>query len=694
MLKKVTIFIIVISILMFSVVVGLPLITYRYFAKDFVTKEQIINKKDVGVTLFDRNNEPFFTFFNAKSEEYIPLKDIPHSVQEAIISSEDKNFYSNPGFSLQAIIRAFFADISARKIIQGGSTISQELIKNTLLNSNRSFLRKYQEIVLAYELNRHFSKQEILEMYLNTIYFGEGSFGIENAAETYFNVPAKKLNLAQSALLIGLLPAPSSLSPLSNNPSKAEVKQKDVLNNMVKNGFITSQEKEKALREKLFYNKKGNDINTVAPHFALMVRDLLIKRYGEEYVARSGLRVKTTLDLNLQIFAQKTVKEEVKKLNPDHATNGAAVIVDPKTGEILAMVGSIDWYNNEFGKVNMALSPRQVGSSFKPIIYSAAFEDRLITPATILEDKPTVFPGNYKPHDYDGKYRGPVTVRRALANSLNIPAVEVMDKVGVVDGLLMAQRLGITTLNEDSSNYGLSLVLGAGNIRLVDLTEVYAVFANNGKKNSNAAILEIRDKYNNLVSKYTPQQIQVIGDDVSYLITSILSDNNARREEFGNLLTIDRTAAVKTGTTEDFRDALTLGYTPDITIGVWVGNNDNSPMDNVAGSLGAAPIWKILMTHYLADKPDKPFQIPSTIVAKNVCTAKTYTEYFIAGTEPERGCFLPEPNLANQISSNSGLLAEPSPYFPDTPTPTTPLQSTNPPDTPTPISIISGRSIR
>jgi membrane carboxypeptidase/penicillin-binding protein PbpC len=416
-----------------------------------------------------------------------------------------------------------------------------------------------------------------------------------------------------------------------------------------------------------------------------MVRDELYKKYGEENVIRSGLRVKTTLNRAEQQYAETVVQNQVARLTGDSVTNGAAVVMDPKTGNILALVGSHDWFDANNGKVNMALSPRQPGSSFKPIIYSAAFSQRLITPATILEDVPTTFPDNYQPHDYDGKYRGPVTVRRALANSLNIPAVEVMEKVGVQQGISQAEMLGIDTL-KDSSNYGLAFVLGAANVPLLELTNAYAIFANQGMYHPPTDILEIHDKYGHLVDTNKNEGQQVMDGGTAFLISSILSDNKAREEEFGSALTISRPAADKTGTTDNFRDALTIGYTPSLVVGAWVGNNDNAPMDNIAGSLGAAPIWRSLMEHFLAGTPVEQFTPPPDIVRTAVCaqfasakspsTANPSSEYFLSGTEPQNTTCSnnpsPQPTEAQPtfIFPTETRQTTPPTFFPPSPIPT------------------------
>lgn len=650
-----------------------------------------MNGQNAGLVLLDSDGNQFFSF-DSKNISFVPITQIPLSFQHAVIAAEDKDFYQNPGFSIPGMVRALFVDLSSGSIKEGGSTITQQLVKNALLSPQKSFLRKYQELIFAYLVTKRYSKQDILEMYSNSAYFGEGAFGIENAAETYFGVHAQDLTLAQSALLVSLIPAPSARSPLSNDPAIAKKDQAEVLGEMQQNGYITQDQEKLAADEQLFYNSQKPQANVLAPHFALMVRDELYKKYGEENVIRSGLRVKTTLNSTEQSYAENVVKNQVAHLSRDGVTNGAAVVIDPKTGQIRALVGSHDWFDPNNGKVDMALSPRQPGSSFKPIIYSAAFSQRLITPATILEDIPTTFPDDYKPHDYDGKYRGPVTVRRALANSLNIPAVEVMEKVGISQGIAQAEMLGIDTL-KDPSNYGLSLVLGAANVPLLELTNAYATFANQGIYHSPTAILEIHDKYGHLIDSYQDNGQQVMDNGTAFLISSILSDNKARAEEFGNALTISRPAAVKTGTTDNFRDALTIGYTPSLVVGTWVGNNDNAPMDNVAGSLGAAPIWRSLMERFLAGTSVEQFAEPPDIVQAMVCTtslsstklaAAPYPEYFLSGTQPQ--------NSTCSAPSQEPTQEQPTVIFPSQPedqttpppfSPPSPMPTEAPIDTPT-----------
>lgn len=663
----------------------LTIFTYMHFASDLAPKETLVNHNDAGIKLFDSKNRLFFTFYEPKLKKQVPLSDIPKITRLAIIAAEDKDFYSHPGFSPLAILRAFFEDIRGQKLSSGASTITQQLVKNSLLNPRKEILRKYQEIILSQELERRYTKDQILEMYLNSVYFGEGAFGVEEAANIYFNKHVNDLDLAQSAALAAVLPAPSRLSLFNGNLEEAKKRQGLVLKKMAGQNLITIQQKDAALNENLRLAPHQSDINIIAPHFAIMVRDELISQYGEETVVRSGLRVKTTLDLDWQKFAEIEVAKQVENLKANKVTNGAAVVMDPKSGEIKALVGSKDWNDEIFGKVNIALSPRPPGSAFKPVVYIKAFEKGLITPATILKDEPTTFANfeeekfftlfptrsaalaalardpnaYYSPKDFDRKFRGPVTVRRALSNSLNIPSVAVLKKLGIDEALDSAKNLGLTNL-KDSSNYGLSLVLGAAEVKLLELTSVYAVFADKGYKNNPALILEIRDKKGDLIYKYQPDPKPVTDEKYTFLISSILSDNKTRAEVFGTTLNISRPAAVKTGTTEDFKDAWTIGYSPSLVVGVWVGNNFGEPMDGIAGSLGAAPVWKSLMEEFLKNTPIEEFKSPEGIVKVGLCgvdiskiaSPSAKMEYYAKGTEPPKGCIPPPPPPAPSPTPN------------------------------------------
>lgn len=639
-----------------STLVVIGLFTTVYFANSLGSKQRIMNRNDTGVTLLDQSGTPFYRLYNARTDTYVPLSAISQIAQKAAIASEDKNFYKEPGFSPAGIVNALWQNIKPGGLKNGGSTITQQLVKNSLLTQNRSIVRKYQELVLSVEIERRYSKDEILEMYLNSVYFGEGSFGIEDAAQTYFGVPAKDLDTAQSTMLIGLLPAPSAYSPISGSAIKAKSRQTYVLGRMEKDGSITGQQEEAAIAEPLSYVPKKAVEDLKAPDFALMVRDELVKKYGEENVARSGYRVTTSLNMDWQTAAQQDVQLQINRLSRSSVSNGSAVVINPKTGEIQALVGSVDYNNPQFGKVNMAITTRQPGSSFKPFVYSEGIEEGKFSAASLWNDHLTDFGGGYEPKNYDLRYHGEVTTRRALANSFNIPAVAALQKVGINSVIDNATKLGLTTLDK-KNDYGLPFALGTAQARLTEMTSAYGVFANNGERNIPTTITSITDKNNHQIFKHTPQNKQVISAQTSYIMSSMLSDNTARAETFGSSLTLTnkRPAAVKTGTTENYKDAWTIGYTPNAVVGVWIGNNDNTPMNSVAGSLGAAPIWKNILQYVSSNKPVEQFTQPGGLTIRSICRAdgaladtsgsNTMTEYFIPGTLPTTHCNSYQPQL-------------------------------------------------
>lgn len=632
-----------------STLLVIGLFTTVLFASTLGSKERIMNRNKTGLTLLDQNEKVFYEFYNAHSNTYVPLSNIAPQVKNAALASEDKDFYKHGGFSPIGLANAVYQNVKPNGLDNGGSTITQQLVKNALLSEQRSVLRKYQELVLSIEIERRYSKDEILEMYLNSVYFGEGAFGIEDAAQAYFGTTAKELNTAQASLLIGILPAPSAYSPISGDAAKAKTRQTYVLGRMAEDGYVTATDETAAKSSPLLYAPSKTKETSKAPHFALMVKSELEKKYGEEKIARSGYVVKTTLNLDWQTKAEAAVAAQVKRLASSNVTNGSVVITDPKTGAIRALVGSKDYSDDVFGKFNIATSKdRQPGSSFKPLVYATGIENRNFSAATILNDKATDFSG-YSPKNYDLKYRGDVTVRRSLANSLNIPAVQALQKAGIDETITTAKNLGISTL-QTRNDYGLALALGAAPVPLTEMTNAYATFANSGKANEVALLSSIINKDKKHIFTYKPKNRQVISDQTSYIISSILSDNAARSELFGSSLNLsgNRVAAVKTGTTEDYRDAWTIGYTPSLAIGVWIGNNNNSQMSRVAGSSGAAPIWKNLMQQILLNSPREKFAVPSDITARAVCRANgalaetaganTITEYFRPGTLPENSC--------------------------------------------------------
>lgn len=626
---------------------------------DFGSAEEIVHRNDQGVILYDRHDRPFFTFYDAKYKQYASLDDVSDWVEKAVIAAEDEDFYRHGGYSLKAIARAAFENAQAGGVVSGGSTITQQLVKNTYLSPAKTYTRKLEELLLARKLEQRFSKQEILEMHLNTAYFGEGAYGIGTAAQAYFSKPARDLTLAESSLLVGILPAPSSYSPVTGNRDHAIARQHEVLDRMVDEGVITNEDREAAKNEAVHLNEAGKTHLYVsrAPHFAFMVLDELKQKYSESELEKSGFHVKTTLDLDWQSHAEDAVRNQVNALAGRGVTNGGAVAIVPSSGEIRALVGSKEWENGEWGKYNVATAKRQPGSSFKPIIFAAALDRRTINAAMLVHDQPVrylAFRGAepYVPRNYDNKFRGPVSVRRALANSLNVPAVEVLNGLGLDPAIETAKAFGYSTL-DDRSRFGLSLALGAGEVTLLEHTQAFAALANEGELVRAHTIAEVKDKFDRTTYAPETDRRRAVSREASFILSSILSDEQARQEVFGRSLNLSRPAAAKTGTTQDYHDAWTMGYTPDMAVGVWIGNNSNRSMDSVAGALGAAPIWKSLMERFHEGVEARWYAKPDGVEAVKVCRSNglpadfeggdVYEEYFLTGTVPDGRCNRPAP---------------------------------------------------
>ncbi len=617
-----------------------PILTYIYYYNDVANVDLLLNKNNTGVVLLDKKGKKIFSVGNAEHREPVPLSEIADVTEDALVASEDKDFYDHGGFSPLSIMRAMYTNILARGIAGGGSTITQQLAKNTLLTKNQTILRKYQELTIAMAIEQRYSKDQILNMYLNSVYYGENAFGIEEAANIYFGKKPSELSLAESAMLIGVLPAPSAYSPISGDPELAKERQTTVLSRMVKNGYITQDQMDAALKVKLKYRKQGSAGTNLAPHFTEMILNELYTKYGEEKVNRSGFQVTTTLDLSMQKVANRSVDNGMAFIQSQGGSNASLVAIDPKTGGIRALVGSYDYDNEKFGKVNMATTARQPGSSFKPIYYSAALAKGVITPTTVINDQKITDLGTFSPKNADGTFHGKVTVRQALDWSLNIPSVRVMQKLGVDESIKAAKDLGITTLDENK-NYGLALSLGTAEVPLVEMTNAYAGFANGGDQSAYHSIQSIEDKYGNSVFTASRDSHRAISQQGAYLISNILADNATRSRIFGSSLTVYgsdykvKTAAVKTGTTDENRDAWTIGYTPDIAVGVWVGNNDNTVMYN-GGSGMAGPIWREMMSAAIGNK-NPSFTQPSGVVKASVCTEiGTLSDVFLSNNVPKQ----------------------------------------------------------
>ncbi|MDO8471627.1 MAG: PBP1A family penicillin-binding protein, partial [bacterium] len=603
------------------------LLLFAVYAKDLPNPNNLSSRQVAQSTkILDRNGNPLYEIFNEERRTIVTSDKISPYIKQATVAVEDADFYQHHGLDARSIMRAALADITGQtKYTQGGSTITQQFIKNALLTKEKRISRKIKEAILSVEIETIYSKDEILTGYINEIAYGNNAYGIESAARTYFNKSASDLTLSEAATLAALPQRPSYLSPYGQHLPDLFKRKELVLDQMARRGYIKQEEadvakKEAPTKDNLTFAKRDETIR--APHFVFYVRDQLIELLGdnqdaEQLLATNGYTVTTTLDLTVQDLAEKAIADTAPAVFERRgATNTALVASDPATGDILAMVGSVNYFDEKFGSVNVTTSPRQPGSSFKPIVYALALEGKY-SPASTLFDLTTDFGGGYVPNNYDGHTRGPVSLRFALANSLNIPAVRVLDLVGLDEALNLAHKLGITTLN-DREKYGLSIVLGAGEVKLVDMVHAYSVFANQGKKMPLTSILKVVDKNNQTLVDITQEERQgdqVINQQTAFLLSDILSDNSVRAAIFGSSLAIPgHTVAVKTGTTQSFRDAWTIGYTPQIAAGVWVGNNDNSEMRSGAdGSVTAAPIWRKFMTSFLSDKENKPFPRPGEV---------------------------------------------------------------------------------
>lgn len=605
---------------------------YILILKDLPSPTRLAsNSSPQSSQILDRNGKLLYTIYSDQNRTFVPLSKIPKNLQNATIAIEDKDFYRHGAVDFRGIARSIFS-IVIHKQIQGGSTLTQQLVKNTLLTPEQTIQRKVKEILLSFATEALYPKQKILEMYLNQIPYGGTAYGAEAASQTYFGKNVWELDLAEASLLAGLPEQPTNFSPFGSHPEFAKTRQEEVLKKMVEQGYITEAQRKKADQEPLRYQNLSGKIK--APHFVFYVRDLLIKKYGEKFVREGGLQVKTTLDLGIQEMAEASVAAEIANIPKYyHVTNGAALVTNPATGEILAMVGSKNYFDKDIdGNVNVTIALRQPGSSIKPLNYALGLA-KGYTAATPFIDQKTCFnsPGQppYCPVNYDGKFHGIVSMRDALGNSLNIPAVKMLKVNGVADFIATASAMGISTFN-DPSRYGYSLTLGGGEVTMTDMSTAFGVFANGGYRVDLHPILEVTDKSSKVIEKYTPPPSPIFGKKVlppgvSFIISQILADNNARKIEFGpasELKIDDKFVSVKTGTTNDFKDNWTIGYTPSTLVAVWVGNNDNSQMSGlVSGITGAAPIWHDIMSKLLEDRPaSAPIQ-PSDVVAKYVCSS-------------------------------------------------------------------------
>lgn len=629
-------------------------ILFVWYAKDLPQPGKIVRKEGFATKIYDRNEKLLYDVFAEQRRTPVELSEVPTYLRQATIAIEDKDFYRHRGFDPHGWLRAVYNIVVHRKL-QGGSTLTQQLVKNVLLTPERTITRKIKEFILAVQIEKRYSKDQILQMYLNEAPYGGTAWGVETASEVYFNKKVSELTLVESAILAGLPQRPSAYSPFGADPHAYLWRTEQVLRRMREDGYITREQEQRAKEDLKNVSFAPEGANFRAPHFVMYVKQILEERYGARMVEQGGLKVITTLDLDLQEKAQEAVSEEIAKVEKLHITNGASLVMNPETGEILAMVGSKNYNDPNYdGKVNVTLSLRQPGSAIKPVTYVTAFK-KGYTPSTLLTDVRTVFPGGDKPEyipvNYDGKYHGPLQVRYALGNSINLAAVKMLAMVGLKDMLETAYEMGFTTLEptkENLSRLGLSVTLGGGEVKLLEMVSAYSTFANGGKKVEPVSILKVTDKEGHVLEEYKPTLgRRILTPEQAFLISHILSDNEARLMTFGPrsaLVVSGRTIAVKTGTTNDKRDNWTVGWTPQVVAGVWVGNNDNSEMKEVAsGVSGAAPIWRRIIQVALTGKPDMGFTVPLGIVTAEVDSVSGYrahdgfaslTEYFIRGTEP------------------------------------------------------------
>jgi penicillin-binding protein 1C len=646
---KVLFFVGLIGVAMLVCLVAIGVVGYVSIASTLPSPSELEQRATQLFTssqIYDRNGNLLYELLDPQGgrRTFVPLDKISPWLLRATIATEDPRFYRHPGFDVFGIVRAVIQNVRAGESVSGGSTIAQQLVLTLMLpeGRERSLTRKVREAVLAAEVTRQYPRDKILELYLNSINYGNLAYGIEAAARTYFNKDAAALTLAEASLLAGIPQAPAIYDPFTTEGREAVLaRQKDVLRLMVEENYITSDEAKLAAQAMVNYQFKApeNDLTAEAPHWVVYIRQLVEKEFGPEALYRGGLKIYTSLDPNLQAIAEKTVSDQIAALQDKNVKNGALLAMDPRTGEVLAMVGSPD-FNNEAigGQINMTLRPRQTGSVIKPLTYLTAFEKGW-TPATVLWDTPVSYTdtaGNvYKPVNYDSKFHGPQAVRSALANSYNIPAVKTLVYDTVPDFLAVARRLGIDTLTRP--DYGPALTLGGGEVPLIELTAAFGTLANNGVYMPPVSLLRVEKSDGTPICKFTPpgqdsqglpacQLIENTGAQLvrpqhAYLLSNILSDNAARTPAFGanSVLKLSRPAAVKTGTTNDYKDNWTIGYTPDLVTGVWVGNVDNKEMQGVSGVSGAGPIWHNFMEAALAGRPVQDFIRPDGIVEREVC---------------------------------------------------------------------------
>lgn len=606
--------------ILFLIGIMSSLVLFTWISRSLPDPNRLLERQVPQSTkIYDRTGEEvLYDIHGEEKRTLVNISELPDYIKYATIAIEDKDFYHHSGISLWGIFRGTIWQVIRGKRAQGGSTLTQQFIKNSILTDERTITRKIKEWILAYKVEQKFSKDEILQMYFNEIPYGSTAYGVEAASQRFFGKNAKDINIAEAAILAALPQAPSRYSPYGQNKDLLIERQQYIIGLMEEQDYISAEEADEARNFELDFKPQSENI--VAPHFVMLVKEILSEKYGEKLVEQGGLKIYTTLDLYKQKIAEEVIAEKAETNQEKYnASNASLVSIDPKTGQVLVMVGSKDYFNDEIdGQVNIATSQRQPGSSLKPLVYATSFL-KGYTPDTILYDVVTNFSkktgdkNDYEPHNYSNAENGPVTIRKALAGSLNIPAVKALYLAGVGNVIELARDLGYSTL-VDKDRYGLSLVLGGGEVKLIEHVNAYSAFSREGYLNPISYILKVEDADGNILEEFKKDEKKVLDPKVARMINDILSDNNARAYAFGesNWLTLGaRPVAAKTGTTNDYRDAWTIGYTPSLVAGVWVGNNDNSEMKRgAAGGVVAAPIWHDFMQKVLGDTPIEQFKKP------------------------------------------------------------------------------------
>ena len=629
---------------------------FAWYSKDLPSPTKVVRRDGYSSKVYDRNGQVLYDIYDQGKRDPVNFSDIPDYLKKATVAVEDKDFYKHQGFDPLTPFR-MIKNVFYFGKVTGGSTLTQQLTRTVLLTTDRTITRKIKELILSIQIDGKYSKDEILGMYLNEVPYGGASWGVGPAAEQYFNKSVKELNLAECAILAGLPQLPSVYSPYSKTPTAYINRTQHVLDRMVEDGYITRDLATETMEQVKNYKFSDQNSTMKAPHFVFWIKELLSAKYGEDVVENGGLKITTTLDLDLQNEAQKIMTEEIDKAEKLGISNGAALILDPTNGQVLAMVGSRDYFSTKtdgnFNVVTQAL--RQPGSAIKPITYLAAIKKGW-TAGSLIMDTPVTFPGtggqkDYSPQNYTGKYIGPMTLRTALGNSINTTAVKMLANVGLENMLTLANEMGLVTLaptKENLSRFGLAVTLGGAEVKMIDLAAAYTGFANAGQKMDPVGVLKVEDRDGRVLEEYKPVNgKKVMTPQEAFIISNILSDNSAREITFGavNGLQISNyQVAVKTGTTNDKRDNWAIGWTPNLLTVAWVGNNDNSPMGKVAsGVSGATPIWKRIMVYELPKRTKQDFPVPNGIISLEVDKISGYQahdgfaskqEYFIDGTQP------------------------------------------------------------